>query len=591
MASCFFLSLCFNIGPERFETPAETERRKRRWELGVTRSPRKNPIRPIDIAKQQLGQVRLLKPNSQLYSPTTMNTTVTVNKTQFNKLKKDSAELPKVQKKYDDEKTKHDATKNELAGKKTEIVQLNFQLTTVKGEKSELENNVKDLATEKNSLEDQVTTQLTSDNADLSTKVSELETNARLVSPPGGSPIRTREGEDLPDDVTELQELVGQERAANGKLVTDLTAKSLEVDSLNHVIGLLEKAVRLASESKENRIKALASDLKLRVRAIVKDKLTRNWVFIENEQESSDATTEVYGWLQKKDKEELPEPVFVAMYYIHVENELQNERGNIQDNCKKAAQGTHSRSKFVIVSFSRGQIPTDNFFQLFVYTLGITEWWAKHGKTPSVEEIFTMFNMDARQLDADTTGYNKELMLWYFDKYLPCVATKNTWEPEHRLEHFPTSLHDFHGMGQKIRVTNVQEAFGLLLLDNCEDKWPKMFQWKKDNPGREKRVPRGNKGEATAFQAKYSNCNSGAKNYGGWAENTVDQFNGLMDRVMKWKEVQESCGWECYKNFQAALKAAKAADATATPSTTSKSTSAKKPARAPRPSKRRKMQE
>ena len=41
---------------------------------------------------------------------------------------------------------------------------------------------------------------------------------------------------------------MAQERATCGKFVTELAAKKLEVDSLNHVIGLLEKAVRLASE-------------------------------------------------------------------------------------------------------------------------------------------------------------------------------------------------------------------------------------------------------------------------------------------------------------------------------------------------------
>ena len=180
-------------------------------------------------------------------------------------------------------------------------------------------------------------------------------------------------------------------------------------------------------------------------------------------------------------------------------------------------------------------------------------WWNKTKKTPTPADIFEVLGMTETALNLPTNKAKKDLLVWYFDHWLPCVAAKGAYDLPDRHSEPPNSLKKTR-FGEKTRVTTSQEAFGLLMLDNCEIKWPRIFEYMKDKgPGT--KLPRGKKKGGDYYDAKYSDVSSGAKTYGGWAEETTGILDDLEDKLLAWKAKEKDNGWPTYNYFLTTIKA------------------------------------
>jgi len=128
----------------------------------------------------------------------------------------------------------------------------------------------------------------------------------------------------------------------------------------------------------------------------------------------------------------------------------------------------------------------------------------------------------------------KELLLWYFDRYLPTVCRKY-WDPEIRCYNLYTDTKcniqgkDGQVFQNKVWVTVATEAFGLTLLMNCRDKWPHVYDY--EAGGLE--IPKSGPVYKEKFKAKWSNPDEGQKEYGGW------EPAGLIHYQQTKKEISE----------------------------------------------------
>ena len=110
------------------------------------------------------------------------------------------------------------------------------------------------------------------------------------------------------------------------------------------------------------------------------------------------------------------------------------------------------------------------------------EWYNKESEVPKVDDIKKALKMTEAQLDAPENAKQKKLVIWYYDRWLPVVAGKQFWGDDIRYYHFPTDKIQITGntpasSGQKVLVTVASEAFGLLVLENCEVRFGNIWEY------------------------------------------------------------------------------------------------------------------
>jgi hypothetical protein len=135
----------------------------------------------------------------------------------------------------------------------------------------------------------------------------------------------------------------------------------------------------------------------------------------------------------------------------------------------------------------------------------------------------------------------KELFLWYYDDWLPAILPREFWREDIRYYKLLTDTVEIAGK-QKVLVTVASEAFGLLMWENCHDKWVNYFDLK-DKHGEKAPVPTGkNDPEAAKHQAKWSDGSSGQVKYGGWKDEAYDFFEKLKKELKAWRKNEEEKG-------------------------------------------------
>jgi len=136
--------------------------------------------------------------------------------------------------------------------------------------------------------------------------------------------------------------------------------------------------------------------------------------------------------------------------------------------------------------------------------------------------------MNTDELDSADSAREKELIIWYYDRWLPVAAGKFWWRDEVKMNSLVTDTTDILGV-QKVNVTVTSEAMGLLGWDNYCQKWLRQFQYKEKH-GADAELPKsktdedldGNK--ITHYAAKWSDSNAGQKKHGGWADEACAKF-------------------------------------------------------------------
>lgn len=149
--------------------------------------------------------------------------------------------------------------------------------------------------------------------------------------------------------------------------------------------------------------------------------------------------------------------------------------------------------------------------------------------------------MEIGELDKPENALRKELILWYYDRWMPVSAGKHWWRDEIKMNKLLTDLAPV-GSAQKVNVTVTSEAMGLLGWENYRDKWVKQFQYKeKHGPDAEFPKAKDDKDEdgngIEYYSAKWSDSNAGQKKFGGWHDDAYKAFENFKTWVANFREV------------------------------------------------------
>lgn len=107
-------------------------------------------------------------------------------------------------------------------------------------------------------------------------------------------------------------------------------------------------------------------------------------------------------------------------------------------------------------------------------------WYMDHGFVPTYSSMKGVYIVP----EEDDPHYedNKNLLVWYLDKYLPACVGTDSYGPAMRYHHRLTKKMDINGKNRCL-VSAKLEAYGLFLLDNCHNKWTNIFKKEKETPG------------------------------------------------------------------------------------------------------------
>lgn len=122
---------------------------------------------------------------------------------------------------------------------------------------------------------------------------------------------------------------------------------------------------------------------------------------------------------------------------------------------------------------------------LFLFLVIYTELYDIFGKLPTTEMLRAILkNGTEEALEVPTNSGDKKILEWYIDRWLPVVIGSEYWDEKFRHYQLQTDKIKLRN-GKQVPLCSVEsEAFGLLVWDNCKDKWENIFNLKKQNPGK-----------------------------------------------------------------------------------------------------------
>ena len=153
----------------------------------------------------------------------------------------------------------------------------------------------------------------------------------------------------------------------------------------------------------------------------------------------------------------------------------------------------------------------------------------------------------------------KNLVIWYWDRWLPYVALVKYWGEKQR--HFQTPVEHIiirkrnddgtWGNESKVAVTVTSEAYGWLTYANNRDKWLNTLL-KKQKEGKNAKFPtkdkEGNKEpDYDKYQPKYTLSGQGQVKFGGWKDEAYDEFERFKGIITEIRKVDRENGDATFK--------------------------------------------
>lgn len=146
-----------------------------------------------------------------------------------------------------------------------------------------------------------------------------------------------------------------------------------------------------------------------------------------------------------------------------------------------------------------------------------------------------MLKIPTHKLELPEHSLHKELLLWYVDRFLPVAAGKEYFGEEIRYYQRITSAIKVNGE-LRVAVTVASEAFGLLVLDNCQQKWQNIFELK-EKEGPNAVIPTKGPVYEAKFKAKYTDSKCGRVKFGGWDKAAYAFYEETKGKVKEFRTV------------------------------------------------------
>jgi hypothetical protein len=133
---------------------------------------------------------------------------------------------------------------------------------------------------------------------------------------------------------------------------------------------------------------------------------------------------------------------------------------------------------------------------------------------------------------AEVQAEKQAILGWYFDSWLPACAGIEHYGPKVRYYHRATKGCPVLGGAKVAYVPIAAEALGLVIFENCEQKWKHIVPKKVKDPNW--KVPTYNKSDKTTHKyhvTKWSDGSSGQVTCGGWKDEGVTKFGEHMKAI------------------------------------------------------------
>ena len=160
--------------------------------------------------------------------------------------------------------------------------------------------------------------------------------------------------------------------------------------------------------------------------------------------------------------------------------------------------------------------------------------WMKDNKAtalPSNTEFLKILSRDP--------SVDKDLFAWWWSEYMPkAIGNSKFWND--KIKFFGhLSTHAPPEKPKEVYITPSTEAWGLLLIENCRERWPKLMAQKAESSAQivyvkssKTQVKPGtiaiNVSDDPSYVGKYTKNDSGQKKFGGWSNEGLKRFAQLV---------------------------------------------------------------
>ena len=103
---------------------------------------------------------------------------------------------------------------------------------------------------------------------------------------------------------------------------------------------------------------------------------------------------------------------------------------------------------------------------------------------PTAQEIVELLQFSVEHYEKPENAKDKKILLWYQDRWLPIAIGLEYWDDKNRHYDLPTDKVKLRDGKDWVLCTATSEAFGLMVYDNCRDKWEEIFKLKHVNKGK-----------------------------------------------------------------------------------------------------------
>lgn len=164
---------------------------------------------------------------------------------------------------------------------------------------------------------------------------------------------------------------------------------------------------------------------------------------------------------------------------------------------------------------------------------------------PTLKEMREVYQLPE---ETDPTyDYKKSLLLWYTDHYLPVAAGLEYYGPTIRYYKMAIEATKVEGVKTHL-VTKESEAMGLLMYENCLEKWKEIVDMKSKDP--DWKVPDWNKEDEDTWKyhkTQWSDGKSGQVAGGGWKPAAYTAFNKYIGHFKKFRAEDKKNKWVIHK--------------------------------------------
>ena len=292
-------------------------------------------------------------------------------------------------------------------------------------------------------------------------------------------------------------------------VMTKAKTISKENDRLKAKLTALEsknKELKSNPKSKKNRFNAIDAGIQVLVRDTIRDQIWRTVKFISSDQQVKMLTT-------------------LTLKKTGFSNKFEEDGKKLT---KEGEEWVEEHSAFCLSQLCILRSYCQNLMK------DTCIQWMKDNKVnelPSLEELMKIIRRDP---DCD-----KELFVWYWDVFIEkCTASAKVWNE--KIKHFGLiSTHAPPNAPGNVYITPSTEAFGVLVMENCRTRWPKLMEVK-GTSSKPIRYYSGDVAPKSAgkeyvnvktdpeYMGKYTKVDAGNKKFGGWTQEGLLLYKNLV---------------------------------------------------------------